>query len=236
MAAQPPFLLSQGTYATFQNCLFHSVRLPSTQLFDVSHLGTVALVDTLFVGTTFPEGVVGTQAAESDPPSPNSRSPGTDDSLTETYDTYETYDDSLISPQATAAAELRLQFSPASTDDAARFGAEFVAVDETMSDCRGGRRRGMTLPGCPPVTRASTEGPKTAPLATPGPGSGDVLAAECGGADADRGADVRSGLGYCAQGRWQVVVRGERLSVEDPWLTALAEVCTVGTGGTLYVA
>lgn len=141
MAPQSPFLVSQGTYATFRNCLFHSVHLPATHLLDVSHFGTVTLVDTLFANTSLPLGVVGTDAA--------SCSISTDESANDTAHGGVHRPAAEPPGRAVAAEELVMRFSPASDEDAALFGAQFVADDETVSDCGGGRRRGVTLPGCP---------------------------------------------------------------------------------------
>lgn len=151
-APQPPFLISQGTYATFSNCLFHSMHLPTTQLLDVSHFGTVALLDTLFANTTFPQGIVGTDAATlATSPDPLPPDGSTD------YDAYGgAAGPAADAPEiAVAAEDLTMWFSPASAEDAAHFGAQFVADDETVSDCRGGRCRGVTLPGCPAAADAA---------------------------------------------------------------------------------
>eukprot|EP00892_Ulva_mutabilis_P001032 jgi/Ulvmu1/1092/UM106_0008.1 len=142
MAAHPPFIASQGTYTTFRNCLFHSVHLPHTELLDISYFGTVALVDTIFTNTTLPHGVAAahTPTACASPPSSAAAAPsGSNDAC-----------DEAASPGSGAAAApgFSLRFSPASADDAAHFGAEFVAEDEMVQDECGGLACCSQWPRC----------------------------------------------------------------------------------------
>ena len=44
----PSFLVAFGAYATFSNCLFRNVRLPRSELFDVSMGGAVTLLNCHF--------------------------------------------------------------------------------------------------------------------------------------------------------------------------------------------
>lgn len=265
MAPQPPFLVSQGTYVTFNNSIFHSVHISATQLLDVSHFGTVSLVDTLFANTSLPLGVVGTYTAEAKPhagaeyaphaPGVNSHA---DPSAPPERSRRPQGDTATVSPAGADSgdgrdAHLQIRFSPAPPEDVMHFGAEFVAHDETVSDCRGGARAGVTLPGCPPISGDPdaaggwgfepldmAEAPVAGGWTTRGggamhmhgsPASVDVGHGECwegsvAGGGVGEGVQQR-GLGFCVEDRWQPVALGEKLSVQHPWLATLAQVCTV---------
>lgn len=251
-ALGPPFLASRGTYATFNNCLFHSVHVSDAELLDVSHYGTVALVDTLFANTTFPRGVAATRAAQD---VADSGAPGSDP---------------REGPDRVAgfnAGATGVTFSPASPDDVTSFGAEFVAMDETVRDCCGDGRCHATLPECPGAasgvasapmhpTRYSTTAspvPSAAPALSvadaPGwptvvgtaqaglesPAAAVLMDEFCarqahaqaagGQIEVDDSAQATGReLGFCAGATWHSVDPGEKLAVTDPWLMALVGV------------
>eukprot|EP00892_Ulva_mutabilis_P008121 jgi/Ulvmu1/5681/UM024_0028.1 len=135
----PPFLIASGTYATFRNCLFRSVSLHRSELFDVSFFGTVSLQSCYFSDVSSGNGLVDTTY---------------NDYVAVDYDNrlwYGDYDFRRAVNGEEDHAGYDIALAPAPDAVAALYGADRVVVNETLSDCLAAQfyDSDFVLPGCP---------------------------------------------------------------------------------------
>lgn len=150
MGPAPPFLFAFGTHATFKDCFFKDVVLPRSELFDVSHYGSVYLANCHFTNiSTGPRaGLADTTYNDFHPLRPYAvyivRGPNGffNDYIEEEYAGYygdldHINYDFVLAPAPDSAAEL--------------YGSDYIIHNQSMSDCvavaLGGTE--IVLPGCP---------------------------------------------------------------------------------------
>ena len=146
----PPFLFAFGTHATFMNCMFKDVVLPRSELFDVSHYGSVSLINCHFANITTgrQENLVDTSYNDFHPVRPYAGYIRRDiDGFYNDYalDLYKGYYGDLDH------INYDVLFAPAASDAEEVYGSDYFIHNQTMSDCLASSLGAtqFVLPGCP---------------------------------------------------------------------------------------
>eukprot|EP00892_Ulva_mutabilis_P008118 jgi/Ulvmu1/5679/UM024_0026.1 len=141
----PPFLIASGTYATFRNCLFRSVSLPRSELFDVSFLGTVSLQSCYFSDMSSFNGLVDTTYNDYTPYDGDYNLRYFDSD----YNSMSGFRSAINGDDDHAGYDIALASAPDAV--AALYGTQFVVMNETLSDCLAAQFHAsdFVLPGCP---------------------------------------------------------------------------------------
>ena len=151
----PPFLFAFGTRATFKNCLFKDVLLPHSELFDVSHYGSVSLLNCHFTNITtgHQDGLADTTYNDSHPVIPYASS------FTRAYFGFYTdkspygYTEEAYIAYYGDLDHIAYDFelSPAAADAEDHYGSDYVIHNQAVSDFLAASlvETKFVLPGCP---------------------------------------------------------------------------------------
>lgn len=184
-SSKAPFIFSDKSHGTFSNCFFQNVHMDGSELFDVSFGGAVTLRHCLFRNlTTAHEGLVDTTYNDYTALDP----------LNGVHDVYGDADMGDYDIKLEAAAE----------EDRRVYGADWIAVDETISDCLGGIEMWdapLEYPLPPGCSAADVHARRAAVTAQAGrgPRRGAIAATPPGDADG-RGGGRRGAAGMHAAG------------------------------------